>query len=58
MTQARAVRFKQSDVTRAINGCKKAGVRVGRVEIDANGKIVILSESVAPAAAANSWDDV
>jgi len=58
MTAARASRFKQSDLTRAVRGCQKAGVRVGRIEIDVNGKIVILSESVAPAAAANSWDDV
>lgn len=50
--------FKQQDVTRAVNGCKRAGMRVGRVEIDVNGKIVILSESAAPKQAGNDWDDV
>jgi len=51
-------RVKQSDVTRAVAGAVKAGMRIGRVEIDANGKIVILSETVAPPVAANPWDAV
>ena len=34
------------------------GVRVGRIEIDPNGKIVILPESAAPAGTGSSWDDV
>jgi hypothetical protein len=32
-------------------------MRVGRVEIDPNGRIVVLSESVAPPTARNDWDD-
>lgn len=53
-----AARFRQSDVTRAVKGAQAGGLRVGRVEIDPNGKIVILSESVAPPAQRNDWDDV
>jgi hypothetical protein len=50
-------RFKQDDVTRAVKGATAAGMRVGRVEIDPNGRIVVLSESVAPPTARNDWDD-
>ena len=51
-----AARFKQADVTRAVRGVVEAGMRVGRVEIDPSGKIVILSESAAPPARRNAWD--
>ena len=50
-------RFKQDDVMRAVKGATAAGMRVGRVEIDPNGRIVVLSESVAPPSARNDWDD-
>lgn len=36
-----AARFKQADLTRAVRGCEKGGVRVASVEIDGSGKIVI-----------------
>ena len=49
-------RFKQQDVTRAVQGVIKAGMRVGRVEIDPNGRIIVLSESVAPVTERNPWD--
>jgi hypothetical protein len=49
-------RFKQADLSRAYKALTGAGMRVGRVEIDPTGKIVMLSESVAPAARANPWD--
>ena len=51
-----AARFKESDVVRAIRGATKAGMRVGRVEIDPNGKIVVLSEVASPQAQRNAWD--
>jgi hypothetical protein len=51
-------RFSQADVTRAISGATKAGMQVGRVEIDVTGKIVILSAAVAPPADSNPWDRV
>ena len=51
-------RFKKEDLARAVSGCEKGGMRVGRVEIDPNGKIVILSEKIAPPADPNPWDTV
>ena len=51
-------RFKQSDITRALRGAQKAGLRVGRVEVDVFGKIIILSETVTAKEAANGWDDI
>jgi hypothetical protein len=51
-------RFRQVDVTRAMKGAVAAGFKVGRVEIDRNGKIVILSESAPDPEAANEWDEV
>lgn len=49
--------FKQSDVTRALKGMEAAGYRAARVEIDPNGKIVVIAES--PAAnddGPSDWD--
>lgn len=53
-----ASRFRQADLSRAIKAAQAAHFRIGRIEIDPNGKIVILSESAAPSAAANEWDEV
>lgn len=55
---ARRTSFKQSDVTRAVKGVEKAGMRVGRVEITPNGKIVIQSQGDADTRTRNEWDDV
>jgi hypothetical protein len=38
--------FRQIDVTRALRAAKAAGVPISRCEIDADGKIVIVSEVV------------
>jgi hypothetical protein len=35
--------FRQQDVTRAVKGVTKAGVDIARVEIDKDGKIVIIA---------------
>lgn len=51
-------RFRKEDVARAVSGCEKAGMRVGRVEIDPNGRIVIVSEAVAPPVDPNPWDTI
>lgn len=51
-------RFKQSDLTRAVKGVEKAGLRVGRVEIDANGKIVILTNDAPGATLTNPLDRI
>lgn len=51
--------FKQSDLTRALKGARAGGLAVARVEIDPNGKIVMLAASaVCAAGEGNSWDDV
>ena len=50
-------RFKQSDVTRAIRGAIGGGMRVGRIEIDIHGRIVILAEQSMRAGMNNPWDE-
>lgn len=35
--------FKERDVTKALKGALKAGMAVGRVEIDKDGKIVVVT---------------
>jgi DNA-binding MarR family transcriptional regulator len=54
--------FKQSDVTKALKAMVKAGI-VGRVEIDKDGKIVIVPARPEDAAngekpGKNEWDRV
>jgi len=55
----KACTFKQSDVTRALKAARKAGADVARVEIDRQGKIVIVmgKPSEASEVDANPWDD-
>lgn len=51
--------FKQRDVTRALKGAVAAGIGVKRVEIDRDGKIVIVPgrpEEVPETV--NEWDSV
>jgi hypothetical protein len=55
--------FKQSDLTKAIKATVKAGIAVGRVEIDKDGKIVIVPARPEDAANGekpekNEWDGV
>ncbi len=51
--------FKQSAVTRALKGARAAGMKVDRVEIDANGKIVLFTAAAASAVGGgDSWSDV
>ncbi|MGA2057954.1 MAG: hypothetical protein ABSG88_21940 [Bradyrhizobium sp.] len=53
--------FKQGDVTKALKGAVAAGIGVRRVEIDRDGKIVVIAgapEQVAPPHPANEWDSV
>ena len=53
--------FKQRDVTKAIKAAVKAGIDVERVEIDKNGKIVIVTAKAEDAVNGdnpekNEWD--
>jgi hypothetical protein len=41
-------KFRQADITKAIQGATKAGLSVSRVEIDATGKIVVICAEGAP----------
>ncbi len=54
--------FKQSDVTKALKATVKAGVAVERVEIDKNGKIVVVTAKQEKAfeeePEKNEWDEV
>ena len=52
--------FKQQDLTRAWRGTLKAGVQVARVEIDRDGKIVVVpgkpQEKDVDESGGNEWD--
>jgi hypothetical protein len=52
--------FKQGDVTKAIKGAERAGLKVQRAEIAADGRIVLDFTQRAEKAAqdVNEWDDV
>ena len=55
--QPRFTRFRQSDVKRAAKGLSDAGIRDFRIEIDPNGKIVILAGSDAQRVDDSGWGD-
>lgn len=48
--------FKQTDVTRAVKGARKAGLDVGKVEIDATGKIVVFAATAVPSEPVSELD--
>lgn len=49
--------FKQADVTKAVKGAVNAGLSVRCVEIDRQGKIVVIAGEPLPSAATrNEWD--
>lgn len=52
----RSVGFKQVDVTRAAKGVVKAGLPVCRVEIDREGKIIVLIGGAKGSGGKNDWD--
>jgi hypothetical protein len=55
MARAPAI-FRQADVTRAFRAAQAAGVRVARVEIDRDGKIVIVTADKLERREGNEWD--
>lgn len=48
--------FRQADISRAVKGATAAGLVVGRVEIDQDGKIVIVPEEGKPKEAATPFE--
>lgn len=55
---SKPVRFTQADLRRAVAGVAAAGVPIGRIEIDANGKIVILPATGKPEHDNDEWVDL
>jgi len=55
MTRARTP-FRQADISRAVKGATAAGLVIGRVEIDQDGKIVIVSGEGRPKETATPLD--
>lgn len=56
----RPLKFRERDISRAIAGHLKAGLSVQRTEIDASGRIVIVTGQPEPTTVApvNEWDTV
>jgi len=54
---ARKVAFKQADVSRAVKGAVGAGLAISRVEIDQEGRIVLVatSDTKAPENPLDAW---
>ena len=54
--------FRQSDLTKAIKAATAAGVNIARVEIDKDGKIVIITANTptqpGDGREANEWDAI
>jgi hypothetical protein len=60
--------FRQTDLTRAVKGALAAGIQIARVEIETDGRIVVIPgkpiESLEPAEVhdngqrSNPWDEV
>lgn len=57
-----ALAFKQTDVVRAVKAARAAGLEIGRIEIERNGRIVIIpgpaNQIHSEGEGANEWDDV
>jgi hypothetical protein len=51
--------FKQSDLTRALKAARAAGHVAARVEIEKNGKIIVILNDDKPASSspARDWDE-
>jgi hypothetical protein len=52
--------FRQADITKAVRAVQAAGVPVARVEVDREGRIIVVAQSGAVehnGASRNEWDD-
>jgi hypothetical protein len=52
--------FRQNDLTRAVRAVRNAGVEVLRVEVDKDGKIIVVTAETGktvPATGINEWDE-
>jgi hypothetical protein len=64
MMARHASTFRQNDLTRAVKGAVAAGVKIAQVEIDKDGKIILIAENgdrqpIKPAnEGVNEWDSV
>lgn len=52
------VRFTQADLKRAAAGVEAAGISIARIEIDPNGKIVIIPGSTENRGKEGEWADL
>jgi imidazolonepropionase-like amidohydrolase len=52
--------FRQRDVTAAVKAARAAGVEVARIEVDKDGKIVVIAGKPLeqPGKQTNEWDEV
>jgi hypothetical protein len=51
-----SLRFKETDLRRAIKTFQKLGLPIARAEIDKNGKIVVVTGEPIQESTANEWD--
>ena len=52
------VRFTKADMKRATAGVLSAGLHIAKIEIDPNGKIVIIPGKPKPTNGPNEWEDL
>lgn len=54
------LKFKQSDIVRAVNAVRAAGLVVARTKIGLDGSIELFhgNDNTPPAKSANEWDEV
>lgn len=50
-------KFRQRDVTKAVRAVVAAGVQVARVEVDKDGRIVVIAGKSESNPASNPWDE-
>jgi hypothetical protein len=49
-------RFRQRDVERVLRAMRSTGVQVARVEVTADGKIIVIAGQATKAEDTNEWD--